>query len=297
MALRLSSPRQFHSEGGALRATPDAARRTRADWPGLSLERYVNEDLTPREFSLAADRIFLCFCKEAPRRDGAIAIDGHEVPFVQTQGRIHLTTAGSSFRGWVDPTGSHDLLFVHLAPIFFHGIEDRQVMLEPKIDFRSAALWGSVQKLQEEMAEPGLSGTLYAETIGRMLALETLRSQHGQAVPQVQQFGGLTPRQLRIVTDWMIEYLAEPMSLKALASLVGLTPWHFCRAFRQSTGRPPYRWLADQRIARARQLLTDPRNTVTDVAFAVGFAGSSQFSRAFRRAMFISPVDYQRALN
>lgn len=297
MSLRLSSPRRFLPERGQLRATPDVARRTRADWPGLSLERYVNDDLTPREFSLSADRIFLCFCKDAPRRGGGIAIDGHEVPFLQTRNRIHLTTAGSSFRGWVEPTGGHDLLFVHLAPTFFHGMDDRQIMLEPKIDFRSAALWATVGKLYGEMSDPGMSGALYAETIGRMLALETLRSQHGQAIPQSPRSGGLTPRQLRIVTGWMTEYLAEPMSLAALASLVGLTPWHFCRAFRQSTGHPPHRWLAEQRIMRARQLLADPRHTITDVAFAVGFAGSSQFARAFRRAMGISPLDYRRALN
>jgi AraC family transcriptional regulator len=297
MSLTHSPKALVFGKGSHLRASPDAARRSRADWPGLSLERYVNEDLTPREFSLTADRVFLCFCRQAPRRDGGIAIDGHEMPFLKTQDRIHLTTAGASFRGWVEPTGTHDLLFLHLAPVFFHGIDDRQVALEPRIDFQSPALWASVQKLQHEMSEPGMCGALYAETIGRILAVELLRSQHGQAISVAPRSGGLTPRQLRIVTSWMIDYLAEPVSLVALASLVGLTPWHFCRAFRQSTGCPPHRWLAEHRIARARQLLANPALTVTDVAFAVGFAGSSQFSRAFRRAMGVSPLDYRRSLN
>lgn len=295
--MRLAPLQHGTSEHGCLRATPDVAHRTRGDWPGLSIERYLNDDLAPREFSLAADRVFLCFCEAAPRRDGAVSIDGDEVPFLHTQGRIHLATAGSTFRGWVEPTGSHDLLFVNLSPQFFRDMNPRHGAIAPRLDFQSPALWTTVRKLLREVTEPGMGSDLYVEMIGRMLALEALRTQHGHRNALLPHQGGLTPRQVRVVTSWMNDSLAEPMSLAQLSSLVGLTASHFCRAFRQSTGQPPHRWLAEQRIRRATLLLADPRHTITEVAFATGFSGSSQFSRAFRRAMGASPTGYRRSIN
>jgi len=53
--------------------------------------------------------------------------------------------------------------------------------------------------------------------------------------------GGLAPSMLRRVTEYMLANLADDLALVTLASLVGLSPFHFCRAFRESTGLPPHR--------------------------------------------------------
>ena len=44
------------------------------------------------------------------------------------------------------------------------------------------------------------------------------------------------------MTGYIEEHLAEPISLATLAELVGLSTYHFCRAFKQSVGMPPHRY-------------------------------------------------------
>ncbi|MFC5422864.1 helix-turn-helix transcriptional regulator [Bosea eneae] len=82
--------------------------------------------------------------------------------------------------------------------------------------------------------------------------------------------------------------------MEELAALVGLSPNHFCTAFRVSMGEPPHHWLVRRRIDRARGMLVDPRFTVTEVALACGFSSSANFATTFRKHVGASPSAWRR---
>ena len=94
----------------------------------------------------------------------------------------------------------------------------------------------------------------------------------------------------------MEEHLAENISLDVLAELVRLSPYHFLRSFKQSFGEPPHRYWTGQRIERAKALLADPHTSITNIAFDVGFSGTSAFSATFHRITGQTPTDYRRSL-
>jgi AraC family transcriptional regulator len=102
--------------------------------------------------------------------------------------------------------------------------------------------------------------------------------------------------QRKRVGDYIEENLAETVRLSTLAALVGLSPYHFVRAFRQSFGVPPHRYHVQRRIEHAKMLLKAPENSITAVALAVGFAETSSFSTAFRKLTGISPREFRRGL-
>jgi len=76
-----------------------------------------------------------------------------------------------------------------------------------------------------------------------------------------------------------------------------LSPYHFCRAFKRSTGLPPHRYHATRRIERAKGMLAKRSMSVTEVGFALGFAQTSSFTAAFRRVTGTTPTEYQRTLD
>jgi AraC family transcriptional regulator len=78
--------------------------------------------------------------------------------------------------------------------------------------------------------------------------------------------------------------------------LAGLSRYHFCTAFRITTGRPPHAWLAEQRMMRARRLLADHALSVSEIALAVGYATPSAFTASFRRRVGITPTGFRRVL-
>ncbi|MFN3945245.1 MAG: helix-turn-helix domain-containing protein [Allosphingosinicella sp.] len=106
--------------------------------------------------------------------------------------------------------------------------------------------------------------------------------------------GGLAPWQVKRAAEYMADRLAEDVSLDDLSRLLGLSTFHLCRAFKQSTGLPPHRWRHQRRIERARELLEETELPITEVAAAVGYDDPSQLAAAFRKALGVSPSQYRR---
>jgi transcriptional regulator GlxA family with amidase domain len=76
------------------------------------------------------------------------------------------------------------------------------------------------------------------------------------------QRGGLAPYQERCAKELMAANLTEDISLLRVATACGLSARHFTRAFRQSTGLSPHRWLIEYRVERAKGLLIDSRRRI-----------------------------------
>jgi AraC family transcriptional regulator len=88
---------------------------------------------------------------------------------------------------------------------------------------------------------------------------------------------------------------AEPMSLGEMAGLASLIRYHFIRAFRSVTGETPRQYLIGARLRAAADRLLDTRETVTEIAFGVGYNDVSHFNATFRAAFGASPRSFRRA--
>ncbi|KOT97448.1 MULTISPECIES: AraC family transcriptional regulator [Streptomyces] len=102
-------------------------------------------------------------------------------------------------------------------------------------------------------------------------------------------------RVARVVRDRLADELLAPPSLAALATDLGLSRYQLLRAFRTSTGMPPYAWLAQHRVARARGLL-DAGLRPAEVAALVGFADQAHLTRWFRRVLGVTPAAYRNSV-
>lgn|GEM_PF-1323167 len=106
--------------------------------------------------------------------------------------------------------------------------------------------------------------------------------------------GGLAGWQERRAIAFMQERLDQSFPVAAVAEACGLSVNHFSRAFRRSLGKPPHRWLLDQRIEKARELLRDESLPLADIALACGFAEQSHFTRVFARIAGMPPGAWRR---
>jgi AraC family transcriptional regulator len=94
----------------------------------------------------------------------------------------------------------------------------------------------------------------------------------------------------------MQEHLSEEVTLATLGEIAGLSQFHFVRAFKQSFGLPPHRYLSSLRMEKATSLLADPATSVTQIAFNLGFSETSSFTSAFRKHTGLTPTAYRRSL-
>ena len=90
--------------------------------------------------------------------------------------------------------------------------------------------------------------------------------------------------------------LDQSIDLPAIARATGLSPTHFARQFRRTTGEPPHRYLMQLRIERAKRLLRETDDGIADIAFACGFANQEHMTRLFRQHLGTTPGAYRRAV-
>lgn len=168
--------------------------------------------------------------------------------------------------------------------------------LRLNLQLRDPKLFKILALIAEESVIDGAVSKLYVEHLVDALCLHVLRRHSAFPLAGADHRGGLSPSQVRRVTDYMQDHLTEDIRVQELADLVRLSRFHFCRAFRQTTGHTPHRALVNLRIGRARQLLADPALSITDVALAVGYQTPSSFALAFRSAVGETPTLYRKRL-
>ncbi len=93
--------------------------------------------------------------------------------------------------------------------------------------------------------------------------------------------GGIAPGALRRVRDYIDAHLTDKIHTENLAKTAGLSPRHFARAFKQSTGQAPHQFVMRRRVAAATDLLQKTSRALADIALEAGFADQSHFSRMF----------------
>jgi transcriptional regulator of acetoin/glycerol metabolism len=122
--------------------------------------------------------------------------------------------------------------------------------------------------------------------------LDSLATGRRQA-PHPPIRGGLPPGAMRRVREHVEQHLSESMDLAELASIAGLSLYHFARAFKQSTGVTPHHYLVRRRIERAREMLARSDLPLSEIALAAGFSDQSHLGRLFRQMLGITPGQFR----
>ena len=190
----------------------------------------------------------------------------------------------------IDPTlvNRLDVGDVNVADLQFRqqiGIEDQGVRL-------------TLIAIKQEIEAPGLNSRLYIDTLLMLLLTRLMRCASNFATPRQPAYvkGGLPNWRLKRALELLEADHTKTPSLAELAGPLRLHPTFFCRAFKQSTGLSPHRYLLEHRVNRAKEMMKDQNRTLTEIALDCGFSGSSQFSVVFKRITGVSPRIYRLSL-
>jgi AraC-like DNA-binding protein len=165
------------------------------------------------------------------------------------------------------------------------------------------SLWrtGALPPLAETMiagalaqaAAEGQGGIDLAEA-GLMLAARFIRLAGGHKKRSLN----LSARDRRRAVEaalWIEAHSQEPLDLEQVAAVADLSPFHFLRLFGAVLGVTPHQYLLRSRLRRAARLLAEDAQSITEIAYEVGFADLSNFVRSFHRAAGVSPRRFRKA--
>jgi AraC-like DNA-binding protein len=169
---------------------------------------------------------------------------------------------------------------VHLKP-------PQQVMRDPILYHLGACLSALLERPEE-------NNSLLVDYIALSLQSHIYQTCSTTPAWNPKARGGLAPWQERRAKEAMDSGLDKEITIARLAYDCGLSASQFARAFRQSTGCPPHRWLLQRRIKRAQDLLLTSDRTLAEIASACGFSDQGHLTRAFGQTVGTSPGLWRR---
>ena len=230
----------------------------------------------------------------------------HSLSFVRkgsfgchSRGRLFELVAGSILVGHPgdEYTCTHDhvcgdeCLSFSLAPELVEAIGDR------------AELWriGAAPPLPElmvlgELAQAAVDGRsdVGLDEVGHAFVSRFVEVVSARA-PKPVPIAARDRRRAVETALWIETHSHRQIDLEHAAGQAGISPFHFLRLFSGVLGVTPHQYLVRSRLRHAARLLADDENSVTDVAYDVGFGDLSNFVRTFHRAAGVSPRRFREA--
>jgi len=112
---------------------------------------------------------------------------------------------------------------------------------------------------------------------------------HLSSLPPTGPKRGLSQGALQRIEEYVEANLDSALDIDELAAIVRMSASHFTRSFHKSVGVTPHRYVIQNRVMRARELLANTDLPLTEIALSTGFSDQSHFSRRFREIVGIPP--------
>ncbi len=279
-----------------VRVNYDVADLVEADWQGMSLSLIRYRRLEESNIHAVNKGLLLSLCVDGDAQAPRLRVNGSAHAGTPTPpGAFHMLPPDTLFESAAPPSLRHLTYLNVVLPT--HLIEEmaedfKFAALHPQFNYDDPFVASLLQQIFR-VVRTGEASPLYQEAASRFL-LATLLQSSRTTTPR-SACGGLAGWQLKRTTDYLLAHLADEISLAELAALVDLSPYHFCRAFKQSTGLPPHAWLCARRIERAQELMiAHPAMGLIEVALCVGYESQAAFGVAFKRTTGVTPGRWRR---
>jgi AraC family transcriptional regulator len=266
---------------------PVASQTESRHWPGVEF-RVSREDI-----SAGVD-----WTIREPRHAVIVHLQGH-IHRLETElegcgaaldppmaGEVWLIPAGQSYasqaRGGV----------VRYAELYLEP--DALTALRPRAGRYDEFLHQSVRYLAPLLAQTDDLSQMIGQSLTQTLRLHVLRHYGDSPAASIppQREPGLTASTAKRLQEFIAAHLGEHLTLEALAQLAQLTTHQLLRAFRRTFGTTPAQYVIEQRLRRARWLLTTGSMDITAVALETGFASHSHFTTTFKAHLGLTPREF-----
>jgi AraC-like DNA-binding protein len=213
-------------------------------------------------------------------------------PVLATAGKVIATNPGEVHDGVPLGEQARRWRMVHVSPEAMAAMADLRPgheITQPVFD--DALLRGAICRLflcwNDTPSAPDRA--LWEEALADACGLLALR--HGNRQPGEP---GLDRSNLARVRECLLDRMERPPDLDELAGLAGLSRFQLVRHFARAHGLPPFAWLQQQRLSRARALIAAGTG-LSEAALACGFADQSHLHRHFVRSFGFTPGAWRQA--
>lgn len=150
------------------------------------------------------------------------------------------------------------------------------------------------QSMRDFFTDRHIGGALYLESLATLIMEHIIRHRSSVSGQLKHLPDFLVLKTLKRVIEYIQNNLSRELSLNEIAGVVGLSPFYFAHCFKATTGIPPYRYVLQCRVERAKKLLQESSLSIAEIAYEVGFGNQSHMTTVFRKTLQVTPNVYRQ---
>ena len=199
---------------------------------------------------------------------------------------------------WAHWSGPHRILALTISrsaipELLAEWMPGRQPELKLETNFTEPVLRHLVIALAADLKGGHPTGHLFGESLANLIASYAF-THYAVANLRIPEFkDGLDPRRLARVVEYIECALHKELTIAELARVAAVSPFHFARLFKQSTGKTVHQFVLDRRIQLARELLGKSTMAIVEICSRIGFSNQSHFTTAFRTKTGMTPARFR----
>lgn len=270
---------------------PNPAAASNANWSNLYLEVHQQPAFALDEHQQTMHVIAHILSPSSGER----RLDGKRSYEQRNIGDVAICPAGVTHCcNWETPT---QFMILAIAPDWLKQIgqdwvNSEQIELLPQFATEDALIHGILTEFRTELESGAIGHPLLIDSLKTALSIHLLRKYSSQPSKPDRNNDGLSKAKLQQVKEYISEHLAQDLNLSEVAAIVQISPYHFSRLFKQSTGITFHQYILQCRIAKAKDLLQHSPLTISEVAIKVGFFDQSHLTRYFKRIVGVTPKQF-----
>src|SRR5277367_3722549 len=285
------------------RTTPDEWARTLsappsvssdgANWPSALLKHWVGTDPTMDQPPLDHHYVVqhLGGAKQVDRRRG-----GSSISTIVEDGTLTFVPAGTEFK-W-HTRGPIEFAHLYISPALMARTALRfdrvnELSLVDTVGCRDPLLEALYAAMREEVYSQRAASPIYLDTLLESFLIKLLLDHSTACLRDTKSRETLPSFRIRRILDFIEAHLDHAFTLDDLVAVAGGSPFHFSRAFKNSVGDSPYKYLLRRRMAHARRLLMNTDWPLLQIAQSCGYSTTLNFSRSFSRLLRVTPTQFR----
>lgn len=263
-------------------------------WSNIEVQRHLYRDGSALESKSGQDAH--CIMVWDDPTSGTITCAGQDFVLNDLRGAVVIIPAGTPLSATLNRPSQATKIMVNRTFVTETGLEALGMdgaAIKPAATDQDHDLRGVAYLLIEAaIGHQPLDDAMIAFIV-REIAIHLVCNYSTMKRPRPDASGRLSSAKLAKILHYIATHLHKPIPVAALSREAGLSPAHFSRAFRRSTGRAPHAYVMGRRIAKAAHLLRNSALTIDQIAAQCGFHDQAHLTRLFKTAMKTTPRAYR----
>lgn len=168
----------------------------------------------------------------------------------------------------------------------------RGVEITPQYASVDPFMWHMARAIEQQMRIRRALERSYVESVAVVIGQHLLCT-YTETPAAPAPAGGLPHYKVRRAIDYIRSHYQEDIGFKDIADRLDMSPFHFARMFKHSTGESPHQFIMRCRIDAARKLLIEGDRSIADIAFEVGYKSQSYFTTRFALLVGMTPAAFR----